>query len=115
MRGLYIDVYRTSRLSDCTNSGISSRYDRLLLIGVDGPEEVDPDNLPENAVKISGVWLGNEYHYHLRPVKDPDPNCAGWMCGGNIAYTSDSRFPHDYPLRIHDRQETWKQYEQLSR
>lgn len=115
MRGLYVDVYRTPGLSDCTNGGISSKYDRLLLIGIEGPEEIDPDNLPENAVKIGGVYIAGEYHYHLRPVKEPDPDCAGWMCGGNIAYTSDSRFPHDYPLRIHDRQESWEEYEHLSR
>lgn len=115
MRGLYVDVYRTSRLGDCTNGGISSKYDRLLLIGVDGPEEVDMDNLPENAVKVSGIYLAGEYHYHVRPVKGPDPGCVGWMYGGNIAHCSDSRFPHNYPLRIHDRQETTELYEQLSR
>ena len=36
------------------------------------------------------------------------------MFGGNFVYTSDSRFPSDYPIPIHDRFETQEQYDQLS-
>ena len=40
---------------------------------------------------------------------------VGPMFGGNFVYTSDSRFPSDYPIPIHDRFETQEQYDQLSR
>ena len=54
-------------------------------------------------------------HKYLRPFKSADPNKTGYMFGGNFAYSSDSRFPFDYPLGIHDREETWEEYEMLTR
>ena len=38
------------------------------------------------------------------------------MDGGNIGYSCDSRFSEfsDYPLKIHDRQESQKLYDMLS-
>lgn len=40
---------------------------------------------------------------------------VGPMFSGNFAYTSDSRFPANYPLPIHDRYETVRDYDMLSR
>ena len=112
-RALPIDVYRTTGLGDCTNGGISSHYDTLLLLCDDGHREVDLDNPPENLVKIVERQLWGETHLHIEPYAQPEH--IGWMYGGNIAYTSDSRFKSRYPLRIHDRQETQEQYDMLSR
>lgn len=102
VQGLTIYVYR-SPLGDCTNGGISSKYDRLILVGegIEGPDRVDLDNPPENAVKIVRRKLfGNEEFLHIEPLN----NEGKWfMYGGNIACTSDSRFPSKYPLKIHDR------------
>ena len=110
---LPISVYRDARLpNDCTNGGISSRYDELLLICDDGFIKVDVNNPPENLVRIvSRNIFGKEYKY-IEPVRAVDKGCVGYMFGGNVAGSSDSRFARlsEYPLKIHDRQETQEQY-----
>lgn len=109
MRALPISVYRTARLGDCTNGGITSRYDELLLVCEDGFIKVDEENLPENLVVLVTRHLFGEEYKHLEPYAKPAG--LGWMYGGNIACTSDSRFPSQYPLKVHDRQETQEQYD----
>jgi len=113
VRALPIDVYRENSNYDCTNGGISSRYNELLLLCDDGFKEVDLDNPPENLVKIVERQLWGKTYLHIEPYARPEH--IGWMYGGNIACTSDSRFPSQYPLRIHDRQETQAQYDMLSK
>lgn len=120
MKALPIDVYRSmenGQISDCTNGGISSRFDQLLLLHKDGFIEIDENNPPENLVKIVTRQLfGGEYK-HIEPVASPLSGCTGWMDGGNIASSCDGRFHElsEYPLHVHDRQETWSQYDMLSR
>lgn len=108
VKGLALYVYRWS-LGDCTNNGISSRYDKLILIGddVEGPETVDLDNPPENVVTIVKRRIfGREEYLHLEPLDGHFNGGGKWyMDGGNVAYSSDSRFPSRYPLTIHDRHE----------
>lgn len=106
--GLTLHVYHWG-LGDCSNDGISSRYDTLILIGddVEGPVSVDLDNPPENVVTIVRRRLfGHEEYLHLEPLDGCGNGGKKWyMSGGNLAYTSDSRFPSHYPLSIHDRHE----------
>lgn len=109
MKALPISVYRDD-LGDCTNGGITSKYDRLLLVCEDGFIHIDDENPPENLVVLVSRDFGGREYKHLEPFKSPDSGCIGWMYGGNIACTSDSRFPSEYPLRVHDRQETPEQY-----
>lgn len=111
MKALPISVYRTARLGDCTNGGITSRYDELLLLCEDGFVNVDMENPPENLVRLVVRHLFGREYKHLEPVASTDRGSVGWMYGGNIASTSDSRFPSDYPLCVHDRQETQEQYD----
>lgn len=113
MKVLPIDVYKNNLYEGCSNGGITEKYNRLLLICDEGFIEVDPKNPPENLVKIvSRNLFGNEYK-HIEPYASPTG--IGWMAGGALGYTSDSRFNSDYPLKIHDRQETEKEYEVYSR
>ena len=53
-------------------------------------------------------------YVHAEPVDKPEGK-VGPMFGGNFIYTSDSRFPNDYPIPVHDRFETPEQAEILSR
>lgn len=117
MKALPISVYRENRLGDCTNGGITSRYDRLLLICEEGYKEVDENNPPENLVKIVTRFICGREYKHIEPYASVDAGCVGWMSGGNIAYSCDSRFSRmsEYPLSVHDRQETQAQYDMLSR
>lgn len=111
MRALPISVYK-SNSSDCTNGGITSKYSSLLLVCEDGFIEVDETNPPENLVKVVTRKLFGKEYKHIEPYARPTE--LGWMAGGNLAYTCDSRFPSDYPLSVHDRQETQELYNMLS-
>lgn len=114
MKALPINVYK-DRSGDCSNGGITSRYDRLLLVCDDGFIEVDENNPPENLVFIKVRHFGGVEYKHIEPVAHCDSNCVGWMDGGAIGYTCDSRFSRmsEYPLNIHDRQETQEQYDMM--
>lgn len=114
MLGIY--VLRNNSFGDCSNNGVSARYDRLTMITEN--EVLDFTGDKKNVVvKIDRVLFGkimpvlvplevyNEYKASKLPI----------MFGGNFGYTSDSRFGFDYPLPIHDRVETWDEYEALSR
>lgn len=90
--GLLVNVYRTG-ITDCTNSGISSRTDQLCLMNVDGPFEPSERALPAmlvknhgNTVKIVPCWAGISDHGEWYPTE------AHVMMGGNYAASSDSRF-----------------------
>lgn len=107
MKGLTVWVYRTfdrsGKVSDCTNGGISATHNTLTIIPCDGPTEPTPD-APAVTV-VTRFIFGREYK-HLVPCDENGKPLPGWwMFGGNYAKTSDSRFPNDYPLPIHDRQE----------
>lgn len=101
-----VDILRRNG-ADCTNGGISSRFNEVLVEVPNGYLEVDVDNPPENLCRIvRRNFLGNEY-VHLEPVSLKG-RCA--MAGGNYAYASDSRFNYTisnggYPVSIHDRVE----------
>ena len=121
VRCLSVNVYRNS-IGDCTNGGVSSRFDTLLVACPDGSVTFDSDvETPLNFCmverrRICSVYGSMAEPVHLRIV----PACVDesgqivkrpgwWMNGGNIADTADSRFSrmngHYYPLTIHDRQE----------
>lgn len=114
MKALPINVFRDG-LGDCTNNGISSRYNRLLLICEDGFIDIDETNPPENLVKIVTRHLFGSEYKHIEPVASTAPGCVGWMSGGNIGYTCDYRFSRmsQYPLSIHDRQEGQEMYNSM--
>lgn len=115
MRALPISIYEDKRIGNCSNGGISSRYSEVLLICEEGFIEIDESNPPENLVKLVVRNLWNKEYKHIEPVVRPTG--AGWMAGGTLVYSCDSRFRElsDYPLSFHDRQETWEQYDLLSR
>lgn len=101
LKGLVINVYKSGNI-DCTNNGISSKVNKVLLCGEGIPEifEESEDCPPVRLVKRN---LQNGEYLHVEPWERPTG--AGWMYGGNIADTSDSRKPWKYAVHIHDRQE----------
>lgn len=113
MKALPISVYEDKKIGNCSNNGITSRYDELLLICDEGFIDIDIENPPENLVKIVTRNLFGKEYKHIEPYVRPSG--IGWMYGGAIANTSDSRFSSQYPLKVHDRQETAKEYEMYSR
>lgn len=120
MKALPVSVYRDARRGDydCTNGGVSSKYNELLIVCDDGFIDVDPANPPENLCNVVKRHLFGRDIYHIEPWDAPKG--AGWMMGGNYAATSDSRF-HALcgdlyaAIPVHDRQEPREQYDILSR
>ena len=101
MKGLIIYIFKDS-LGDCTNGGISANREELTLIGkgVSGPFE---PTLERPAVCLGEKGGVTNLVPACPETGKPEP---GWYSyGGNIASCSDGRFPHDYPLKIHDRKE----------
>lgn len=113
MKALPINVFKAKGYGDCSNGGITSRYDRLLLICDDGYIDIDEQNPPENLVKIVTRKLAGREYKHIEPYAPIRNDCVGYMSGGALAYSSDSRFANlsQYPLSVHDRQETQEQYD----
>ena len=114
-------VYRNARHGDCTNHGISAKYDELLVYCPEGHVKVDTDNLPENFAMLQ---LRHVFGTTVIPTvypadwKDGKPVVRGgkwYMMGGNYCATSDSRFNDMLngmygAVAIHDRYETPEEY-----
>lgn len=112
INALPVEVYRSK--FDCTNNGISSRYNELLVVCPDGHIKVDAENPPENLFNMSKINMFGKTYYRLEPY-----NTEGkwYMFGGNFGYTSDSRFSDlvegmSGAVKIFDRHEG-KEYQQF--
>ena len=115
MRALPVYIYK-SELGDCSNNGISSKYTKILLIHPEGYVQVDENDPPENLCKlVERKLFGDEVYKHIEPVAEAKG--VGWMASGALVYSSDSRFGElsDYPLVLHDRDESQELYDILSR
>lgn len=108
MNGLLMFVYRAAGGGDCTNDGVSSKVDTVILI--DGKTDVfEPSD--RNPAMYLSRWYG-------RAIATPSPlpprvrndrdDCSvehldGFMFGGNFLYSSDSRSPGI--VYVYDRRE----------
>ncbi len=114
-RGLSCYIYK-DKGSSCSNGGISSNYDEVLVIveGQNiGPVEQSKD-IPTVKLVKRNLW-GEEY-VHLEPIEKPKG--VGWMNGGCIVSCCDSRFGehiNKYPVHLHDRCESQKDYDRMSK
>ena len=108
VRVLALDVYR-SPFGDCTNGGISGKYAEVYVECRQGGMEVEEDD-----PRIMDVVHGFRGIPHLEPRNGFRRGNVGWMSGGNFAYSCDGRFGFDFPIAIHDRQETIERYRSLS-
>lgn len=120
MKAISVNVMRNDKYGDCTNSGVSSKFNELLVECPDGFIDIDMDNIPANFCRVNKRYLFGKYVYSIEPYKRPDKGCVGWMMGGNFAHSSDARFSEMIggmygAVAIHDRQETTEEYEMLCR
>jgi hypothetical protein len=53
-------------------------------------------------VKLVTRHLFGRDYTHVEPVDAPPDGYHGYMAGGTFVWTSDGRFPSDYPLSLHD-------------
>jgi hypothetical protein len=102
LKGLTVNVYRSPKYN-CTNGGVTSMHDTLLLVGegIEGPDEDRGDRPVVRLVRRNLRGMG--IYLHAEPMENKKGK--HFMAGGNFIYTSDSRFPCDYPISVHDRQE----------
>lgn len=117
MKGLLVHVFRSGTRFRRNMDQVSNQYDQMILIGdnikcSERPwcESVDPVTLYLQEDKDRKyIWC--------TPVKENkgDEKWTPYMAGGNFVYSSDSRFPSKYPIPIHDRRETWDNYNILTR
>ena len=112
MKALRVSIFKDSKIGTCSNNGISERFNEILLLCEDGFVDVNGDE--ENLCKVDSITFGGRTHYFVRPVAEPTG--IGWMSGGSLVYSCDSRFRDlsEYPLCLHDRQESAEQYGALS-
>lgn len=100
-------VYRDAKLGDCTNGGVSSRHDDCILIW-DEPTKDLPSQINGTPVLVlvRRDIMGTGEYLHAERIHKPEAQgilFSGAMAGGNLLYSSDSRFPNRYPIKIHDR------------
>ena len=115
MKGLRVGILEDRRIGAYSNNGISEACDEVTLVEVEGVPVKGPfepsDEAP--AVKIeSRIIMGKKYYYAV-PMNDVSKGHVGWMFGGGHIYTSDSRFPFDHAIKLHDRQESSELYDSM--
>ena len=108
VRALSCNIFVNKAIGDCSNGGISSRFNQVYVICPEGNWEIDlsnPDEIPENLVMSELVVFGGGCNVYRKfvPYKTKDK----WsMMGGAFVYSSDCRFRDyfgDYPIPLCDR------------
>jgi len=114
-KGLMCFVLSARGLGDCTNGGLSSKFDAAVLIK--NGEELGPF---APGAELPALYVANWYGRMIAcpanletlypRARNTREDCSiehlgGWMFGGNYIETSDSRFPNEYPIPIYDRRE----------
>ena len=115
MKGLICSVFESKAHGNCSANGISSRckqvtlcpdYDAKYGMGIPSIFEV---SAVAPAVVVRSIRISEDReHFFAVPVELTDTGAA--MFGGSFIYTSDSRFPMEYPLPLHDRVEDGRGY-----
>lgn len=137
-KGLRLEVYRPADGQDCTNGGMTSRVRYVTVTGI-REDWMEPDKsqgvrpLPEDcrtsapkddAPEVILVTRRNGAAVdwvHLEPAEPCPKGLCGYLSGGNYAGTMDSRWREilgghrGEMVRVHDRSETWQQYDMLTR
>lgn len=100
--GLTARIFRDRSMPDCSNHGISTRTEAVVVVAVvdfgpqdvtvipvDGPTSVRIDRLPVALVKRR--LFGREVTVSAQPFGDGIP-LTGWMAGGTYIGSTDERF-----------------------
>jgi hypothetical protein len=96
-QGLWCEVLCHRNNNDCSNNGLSSKKDNLTLL---------PESVADGAGDETLILVYRKRFQDLIAVPTVLYNSTKhYMFGGNFIWSCDSRFPHDYPIKIHDRVE----------
>jgi hypothetical protein len=109
-KGMLVFVLR-SALGDCTNGGVTSKYDKFVLTGPGVPEIFEPSDDAPELILIKRTFHDGPYYHAVPAVSPLGKSHCGPMAGGNFVHTSDSRLGFlKGPISVHDRFETWQEY-----
>ena len=100
-KGLSCWVLRPA-IGDCSNGGITSEVDSVVLLGEGVGGKVVPDYY-EPALRLVRREIDGVERLHAEPLEPPKLGWDGWTFGGNYITAHDERFPN--PIPVHDRQE----------
>jgi hypothetical protein len=115
MKGLTVDILKPQH-GDSSNGGLSSKCGRAVMVGKGIPEIFEAtDDCP--AVEIVERIVCGKPYLTAYPVKAAPQHQTLYMFGGCFIWSCDGRFRDiaEYPVPLHDRSETWEQYETLSK
>jgi hypothetical protein len=124
MKGLIASIFADKRLGNCSNHGISETCSEVVIVGMGISSEVFDDKPDRPAVKLVFRIVAGNPVVHAEPVHPVKNGNVGWMMGGCYIATSDSRlgeflrvngFTGYMAIPLHDRQETYAEYEALSK
>lgn len=104
MRYLMADIYKNG--TDCSNHGISSMYDHVLIPCHNGPFEYAEGEEPANAVRVRRRRVMGRELVEFVPASAGERDWYMW--GGTFVYTSDARFDElgfGGPVKLFDRTE----------
>jgi len=122
MNKLPVTVFRPAGFPDCTGNGLSARVDSATLFwdcsrdeAIDWCTKNKKD--PNKQFILVDRTLWGEDHSYAEPLIKPSDRAQ--VFGGNFLYTSDSRMyktggTYKVPIPIHDRFETWEEFEAMS-
>ena len=123
MKVLFINVFRAADFPDCTNNGLSARVSNAeLFMDCSHPEAIEwckeHHKDPAKQFILINRRLWGEDHSYAEPLIKPSNRMQ--VFGGNFLYTSDSRMYKTggvakLPIPIHDRFETYEEFDALSR
>ena len=109
MKGLSVSIYKNPLFKGCANGGLSESHDRAVLVPSpdfpDIPEIFEADDKAPAVAMVKRDICGREYLTAYPVDEDGNLDSSGRMDGGTYICTSDSRFPADYPVPLHDRKE----------
>lgn len=107
-KGILTHVLRSS-LGDCTNNGLSSKEDSIVLVGEGIREQWETENRKDYLV-LEKVSFRGETILKAVPASLKDSGKM-YMFGGNYCVCSKSNGNiTDHPIKIHDRVETSSDY-----
>lgn len=120
LRGLVANIYASKEMlgEHCTcasNDGISSRANQVLVV-CDEPE-CQAEETPDRPAVTLRSRRAYTYAVPASPPKPRDTH-TDRMFGGCFAFADTEAFRRiisSQPVPLHDRQETWEEYEILSR
>jgi len=97
MSRLYVDILK-HKDTDCTNNGLSSKHDEAILIWNE-----NDDHIEKNMPYTPCIFVLKQGRGGRKYIAVPFKETGYPMFGGNFLYSSDSRFPSEQPIHIHDR------------